>query len=112
MNQNGTQIKNNMYLYTKIINTDIIMVIVTGRDFRANTAKYVDVALRGEDVVVTSRAGSFRIVPITEDDVVVNKRDLAAELRGALIEAKDSIEGKRKLNTLDHLINELRNSNE
>ena len=112
MNQNGTQIKNNMYLYTKIINTDIIMVIVTGRDFRANTAKYVDVALRGEDVVVKSRAGSFRIVPITEDDVVVNKRDLAAELRGALIEAKDSIEGKRKLNTLDHLINELRNSNE
>ena len=59
-----------------------------------------------------SRSGSFRIVPITEDDVVVNKRDLAAELRGALIEAKDSIEGKRKLNTLDHLINELRNSNE
>ena len=88
------------------------MVIVTGRDFRANTAKYVDVALRGEDVVVKSRAGSFRIVPITEDDVVVNKRDLAAELRGALIEAKDSIEGKRQLNTLDHLINELRNSNE
>ena len=86
MNQNGTQIKNNMYLCTKIINTDIIMVIVTGRDFRANTAKYVDVALRGEDVVVKSRA--------------------------ALIEAKDSIEGKRKLNTLDHLINELRNSNE
>ena len=57
-------------------------------------------------MVVKSRAGSFRIVPITEDDVVVNKRDLAAELRGALIEAKDSIEGKRKLNTLDHLINE------
>ena len=112
MNHNGTQIKNNMYLCIKIINTDSIMVIVTGRDFRANTAKYVDVALRGEDVVVKSRAGSFRIVPITEDDVVVNKRDLAAELRGALIEAKDSIEGKRKLNTLDHLINELRNSNE
>jgi len=112
VNQNGTQVKNNMYLCTKIINTDSIMVIVTGRDFRANTAKYVDVALRGEDVVVKSRAGSFRIVPITEDDVVVNKRDLAAELRGALIEAKDSIEGKRKLNTLDHLINELRNSNE
>ena len=112
MNQNGTQIKNNMYLCIKIINTDSIMVIVTGRDFRANTAKYVDVALRGEDVVVKSRAGSFRIVPITEDDVVVNKRDLAAELRGALVEAKDSIEGKRKLNTLDHLINELRNSNE
>ncbi len=88
------------------------MVVVTGRDFRANTAKYVNVAYRGEDVVVKSRVGSFRIVPITEDDIVVNKRDLAAELRGALIEAKESIEGKRRLNTLEHLINELRDSND
>ena len=36
------------------------------------------------------------------------KRNLEDELRGALIEAKESIEGKRKLNTLDNLINELR----
>lgn len=40
---------------------------------------------------------------------VINKRDLTVELRGALTEAKESIEGKRKLNTLDNLINELRN---
>lgn len=88
------------------------MIVVTGRDFRANTAKYVDVANRGEDVVVKSRAGSFRVVPVTEDDIVINKRDLAAELRDALMEAKESMEGKRKLNTLDNLINELRNSND
>ena len=43
---------------------------------------------------------------------VINKRDLTVELRGALTEAKESIEGKRKLNTLDNLINELRNSND
>ena len=88
------------------------MVVVTGRDFRANTSKYVGVAYRGEDVVVKSRAGSFRIVPITDDDIVINKRDLAAELRGVLMEAKESIAGIRKLNTLDNLINELRNSND
>ena len=88
------------------------MIVVTGRDFRANTSKYVDVAYSGEDVVVKSRAGSFRVVPITEDDIVINKRDLAAELRGALMEAKESLEGKRKLNTLDNLIDELRNSND
>jgi hypothetical protein len=35
-------------------------------------------------------------------------RDLTADLRGALIEAKESIEGKRKLNTLDELIEKLR----
>lgn len=87
------------------------MVVVTGRDFRANTAKYVDVAFRGEDVVVKSRIGSFRVVPITDDDIIINKRDLSAELRGALMEVKESIEGKRKLNTLDNLISEIRDSN-
>ena len=88
------------------------MVVVTGREFRANTAKYVNVAYRGEDVVVKSRVGSFRVVPFREDDSVITKRDLAAELRGALMEAKESIVGTRKLNTLDNLINDLRNSND
>ena len=36
------------------------------------------------------------------------KKNLEDDLRGALIEAKESIEGKRKLNTLDNLITELR----
>ena len=35
-------------------------------------------------------------------------RDIKANLRGALAEAKDAIEGKRKFNTLDNLITELR----
>ena len=99
-------------IFAPDIKTNNIMVVVTGRDFRANTAKYVGVALSGEDVVVKSRAGSFRVVPISEDDIIINKRDLSAELRGALIEAKESIEGKRKLNTLDNLIDELRDSND
>ena len=38
------------------------------------------------------------------------KKNLEDELRGALIEAKESIEGKRKLNTLDNLITELRDT--
>lgn len=38
----------------------------------------------------------------------IKNKDLEANLRGALIEAKESLEGKRKMNTLDNLINELR----
>ena len=38
------------------------------------------------------------------------KKNLEDELRCALIEAKESIEGKRKLNTLDNLINGLRDT--
>ncbi len=49
------------------------MVVVKNKDFKVNTAKCVDVSLRG-----------------------------------ALIEAKESMEGKRKLNTLDNLLDELR----
>ena len=88
------------------------MIVVSGRDFRANQAKYVGYARNGEDVIVKARFGSWRVVPITEDDIVINKRDLTDELRGALMEAKEAIEGKRKLNTLSNLINELRNSDE
>ena len=36
------------------------------------------------------------------------RRNIKANLHGALAEAKDAIEGKRKLNTLDNLISELR----
>ena len=34
-------------------------------------------------------------------------RDLTTDLRSALIDAKESIEGKRRLNTLDSLINDI-----
>ena len=39
---------------------------------------------------------------------VIKARDITTELRGAFIEAKESIEGKRKLNTLDRLIEDLK----
>ena len=44
-----------------------------------------------------------------KENIALDKRDLNAELRGALKEAIESIEGKRSLNTLDNLLNELRN---
>lgn len=83
------------------------MVVVTGRDYRANLAKYYGLAQKGEDVVVKARYGSWKVVPITEDDVVVNKRDLPQELRNALMEVKESMEGKKNLMTWEKLVNEL-----
>ena len=55
------------------------MIIVTGRDYRANLAKYYNLAQKGEDVIVKARYGSWRVIPITEDDIVVNKRNLPKE---------------------------------
>ena len=38
----------------------------------------------------------------------IKNKDLEANLRGALMETKEALEGKRKLNTHDNLISELR----
>lgn len=84
------------------------MLIISTRDFRANQTKFLEMANQGEDIVLKSRGnGSFKIVPVSEEDVVVPKRDLMAEFKGSLQQVKEHLEGKRKLKTLDELINEL-----
>ena len=42
------------------------------------------------------------------DMTAIKDKGIEVNLRDALIEAKESIDGKRKLNILDNLINELR----
>ncbi len=39
-------------------------MIVTGRDFRANQSRYIGFAHQGEDVILKSRAGSVRLIPV------------------------------------------------
>lgn len=83
------------------------MLVVSTRDFRSNQTKYLSKANSGEHVILKSRAGSFKIVPITPDDDASSKRDIAVELREALQEMKDHINGKKRLQSLDSLLNEL-----
>ena len=104
--RNGTLFNFISYLCSRKQN-HTTMVVVTGRDYRANLAKYYGLAQKGEDVVVKARYGSWKVVPITKDDVVVNKRDLPQELRNALMEVKESMEGKKKLMTWEELVNGL-----
>lgn len=62
-------------------------MIVTARDFRGEQGKILARAARGEDVVITSRDhGSFRIIPITEDDRVYNDDELNQMIQSALEE--------------------------
>ena len=44
-------------------------MIVTGRDFRANQSRYIDMAHRGEDVILKSRAGNVRLIPVDTLDM-------------------------------------------
>lgn len=57
------------------------MVVVSSREFRANQRKYFDLA-HTNDVVITSRShGSYRLVPIMDDDILMDKASLDAKIR-------------------------------
>ena len=62
------------------------MVVVSSREFRANQRKYFDLA-RTNDVVITSRShGSYRLVPISESDILVDSVLLDAKIRKGIAE--------------------------
>ena len=84
------------------------MTIVSARYFRANQGKYFSMVNSGEHVILKSREGNFRLVPVTSSDSISDEsQKIAAELRGALRELKEVIARKKKLSTLDSLIDEL-----
>ena len=56
-----------------------VMLVVSSREFRANQRKYFDLA-RTNDVVITSRShGSYRLVPVMEDDTLIDRATLDAK---------------------------------
>lgn len=58
-------------------------------------------------MILKSREGNFRLVPVTSSDSISDEsQNIAADLRGALRELKEVIAGKKQLNTLDSLIDE------
>ena len=83
------------------------MIVISTRDFRANQTKYLNMARKGEDIILKSRSsGSFKLTPVEAAANIV-KRDITEELRLALQQVRDHIDGKIKLKTLDEVINEL-----
>ena len=84
------------------------MTIVSTRDFRANQTKFLDMALRGELVVLKSRRGSVRLIPVEEEEP---RRDVTAEICQGMKDWKEYLEtGKSdKFRPASELIDELRN---
>ena len=71
------------------------MTVVSIRDFRANQSKYLGLAAGGDSVILTSRAGSFKIVPITEDDSLVSKKEFFARIdegKGTSVSSKEELD--------------------
>ena len=87
------------------------MTIVSTRDFRANQTKFLDMALRGEHVVLKFRRGSVRLTPV-EDEAEEEgpKRDVTAEICQAMKDWKEYLEtGKSdKFVTWEEMMDELR----
>ncbi len=84
------------------------MLVISTRDFRANQTKFLDMVNKGEDIVLKSMGkGSFKLVPVREHDSIIDKRDILAELKGALQQVKDYQNGKIELKSAESLLNEL-----
>ncbi|MDE5849141.1 MAG: type II toxin-antitoxin system prevent-host-death family antitoxin [Muribaculaceae bacterium] len=49
------------------------MQVVSAREFRANQGKFLNAAKRGQSVLLTSRYGSFKITPVSEEDTLTER---------------------------------------
>lgn len=77
------------------------MVIVSARDFRANQSSVLDKAKNGESVLLTSRKGMFKIVPVTEEDILTQRT------REGLQQVQLIREGKLPAKSAREFLNEL-----
>lgn len=89
------------YLFVIFAEKYRIMRVVTAREFRANQSKILTAARDGQSVMLTSRVGNFKIVPITEDDTITDR------ICHGLEQVKLIREGKAKGYTVDELLDEL-----
>ena len=59
--------------YTKIS----IMLVVSSREFRANQKNYLDMVDAGQELLIhRGKNRSYRIVPVSEEDVLVSREYL------------------------------------
>ncbi len=77
------------------------MRVVSAREFRANQTKVLSAARNGQTVMLTSRVGNFKIVPISEEDSLVER------INRGLDQVRQIREGKMKGYTIDEALNEL-----
>ncbi|MDE6371195.1 MAG: type II toxin-antitoxin system Phd/YefM family antitoxin [Duncaniella sp.] len=77
------------------------MEIVSAREFRSNQGKFLTAARKGESLILTSRYGNFKIVPVSKDD------SLTARIAEGLGEVKLIESGKIPAKTAKSFLDEL-----
>lgn len=81
------------------------MFVLSAREFRANHGVALNRANNGEDVLITSRYGTFKITPVTEEDRLAPRME--ARIKGWLSQVEDIKQGKAEVLTEDEFWNEL-----
>ena len=83
------------------------MTIVSTTDFRANQSKYLGMVDRGEHVILRSRRGKYRLVPVEDEEP---QRDVTAEICQGMKDWKEYIETEKsdKFATWEEMMDELR----
>ena len=77
------------------------MEIISAREFRSNQTAVLTKAKKGESVLLSSRIGMFKIMPVTEEDT------LTTRICEGLREVKMIREGKLKAKSAKDFLNEL-----
>jgi antitoxin (DNA-binding transcriptional repressor) of toxin-antitoxin stability system len=77
------------------------MQIVSAREFRSNQGKFLTAAKNGQSVLLTSRYGNFKLVPITEED------SLTTRICEGLREVKQIEEGDLPVKSAKSFLDEL-----
>lgn len=77
------------------------MQIVSAREFRTNQSAILKRALKGESILLTSRLGTFKITPVTEED------SLTSRIIKGLREVKLIESGKLKGYTVEEVLDEI-----
>ena len=60
------------------------MKVVSSRDFRSQMGEYLRKALNSEVVIKSRDFGSFKLVPLTEDDTLMTKEEFFAKIDQAI----------------------------
>lgn len=77
------------------------MQIISAREFRSNQTKILLAAKNGQEIILTSRQGAFKLTPVTEEDSLTNR------ICRGLQEVKRIESGEIKGVTINELLNEL-----
>lgn len=78
------------------------MEVISTREFRSNQSKYLEMAAKGQGIILKTRSlGAFKITPITEDDTLMSKEEFfrrVEEGRRQIADGKyTAVKGKEEL---------------